>query len=171
MIQREVRLERATFRLFSVPIVYLPYATVPAGRRLRQSGFLTPEVGDSTVKGYFVGDSYYWAPTEWMDSTLGARLMTRRGWSQNANFRARPGPERANGCQLLRGERPGHRAKWGSRDARAATRLILAWTPLLPGGWRVVADLNELTFAHLPPGVCRDVCAGGELGSAQHRDS
>ena len=144
VIQHQVHLERATFRLFSVPIVYLPYATVPAGRRLRQSGFMTPEVGDSSVKGYFVGDSYYWAPTEWMDSTLGAQIMTRRGWSQNANFRARPDPnvrmdasyygvnDRGvvqNGVRVTQG---GHEAHFGL-DA------------LLPGGWRVVADLNELT--------------------------
>ncbi len=144
VIQHEVHLERATFRLFSVPIIYLPYATVPAGRRLRQSGFMTPEVGDSSVKGYFVGDSYYWAPTEWMDSTVGAQLMTRRGWSQNANFRARPDPnvridasyfgvhDRGivqNGVRVTQG---GHEAHFGL-DA------------FLPGGWRAVADLNQLS--------------------------
>ncbi len=144
VIQHEVHLERASFRLFSVPIVYLPYATLPAGRRLRQSGFMTPEVGDSSVKGYFVGDSYYWAPTEWMDSTIGAQLMTLRGWSQNASFRARPDAnvrfdasyygvsDRGivqNGVRVTQG---GHEAHFGL-DA------------FLPGGWRVVADLNELT--------------------------
>ena len=77
------------FRLLYVPIVYLPYATLPASRG-RQSGFMIPDAGSSTAKGFFFGDSYYWAPTDWMDAMVGATFLSKRGWSQRGDIRMRP---------------------------------------------------------------------------------
>ena len=83
-------LVNANFRLFHVPLFYLPYASLPAGRKVRQSGFLLPEFASTSKKGFVLGDSFYWAPTDWMDLELGAQLFSKRGWSQNADFRAKP---------------------------------------------------------------------------------
>jgi LPS-assembly protein len=143
-LQRSVHLESGNFRIFSVPIIYLPFATFPASRQ-RQSGFLIPDVGNSSRKGYFFGDAYYWAPKDWMDATVGASYLSQRGWTQNADLRMRPwenaklnasyfgvidrGLEQANGSRLKQG---GHEAHFD-------------FDALLPQGWRVVADLNQLT--------------------------
>ncbi|MGA8676165.1 MAG: putative LPS assembly protein LptD, partial [Candidatus Acidiferrales bacterium] len=70
-MKTSVHLENGNFRLFSVPVLYLPYATFPAEKQ-RASGFLIPDVGDSTSKGFIFGDALYWAPTDWADLTLGA---------------------------------------------------------------------------------------------------
>ena len=88
-LKQSVRIENGNFRLFSIPVLYLPYATIPAEQR-RDSGFLIPELGNTSQKGYVLGDSVYWAPLDWMDVTLGAADYTKRGWSQKGDFRARP---------------------------------------------------------------------------------
>ena len=84
-----VHLENGNFRLFSVPVLYLPYATFPAEKQ-RASGFLIPDIGDSSSKGLILGDAFYWAPTDWADFTIGANYYSRRGWSQRADLRMRP---------------------------------------------------------------------------------
>ena len=89
-VDRTVALLNSNFRLFRLPLFYFPYASLPAGRRLRQSGFLIPEFADTSVKGLVIGDAYYWAPRDWTDLTLGAAYLSRRGWQQNGEFRAKP---------------------------------------------------------------------------------
>lgn len=48
---KQVALVNANFRLYRVPLVWLPYATTPAGNRVRQTGFLIPNIGQSNSKG------------------------------------------------------------------------------------------------------------------------
>jgi LPS-assembly protein len=83
----------STFRIRGVPILYLPFATHPVQRESRQSGFLMPNLGRSSIKGTIFGDSFYWAMTRSMDATLGASYYSRRGWAPQAEFRARPSEE------------------------------------------------------------------------------
>jgi LPS-assembly protein len=143
-LERTVHLENGRFRLFSLPVLYLPYATLPASRQ-RQSGFLIPDAGNSSTKGYFVGESYYWAPADWMDGTIGANYLSKRGWSQTADFRMRPWENvRLNATYfgvLDRGlpEPNGTLLKEGGHEAH------LDFDALLPDGWRAVADLDQLT--------------------------
>ncbi len=70
-LNKSVALVNANFRLFKVPLLWLPYATAPAGQKIRQSGFLLPDIGNSSTKGYIFGDAYYWAPTTWADWRAG----------------------------------------------------------------------------------------------------
>ena len=42
-------------------VLYLPYFYRPLGKNDRRSGFLTPNIGHSTIRGYMVGGGYYWA--------------------------------------------------------------------------------------------------------------
>src|ERR1700676_4943116 len=65
-VNHSVALVNANFRLFRIPLLYMPYATAPAGNNLRQSGFLLPEFSDTSLKGVVLGDAYYWAPKSWM---------------------------------------------------------------------------------------------------------
>src|SRR5258708_11101642 len=89
-LNKSVALVNVNFRLFKVPLIWLPYATTPAGQKIRQSGFLLPDIGNSSTKGYIFGDAYYWAPTTWADATIGVQDYTKRGSSQRAEIRLRP---------------------------------------------------------------------------------
>jgi LPS-assembly protein len=144
-LNKSVALVNANFRLFKVPLIWLPYATAPAGQKIRQSGFLLPDIGNSSTKGYVFGDAYYWAPATWADATIGLQGYTKRGSSQRAEIRLRPaentsfsytyygvidrGLPNANGVLVSQG---GHQQR-------------LELQSLLPQGWRFVADFNQLS--------------------------
>jgi LPS-assembly protein len=81
---------RSTFRIEGVPVFYFPFATHPVERLPRQSGFLIPNVGRSSIKGNILGESAFWAINRSIDLTAGAEYYTRRGWAPQIEFRARP---------------------------------------------------------------------------------
>ncbi len=133
---KTVALVNANFRLFRVPLVWTPYATAPAGSKLRQSGLLVPVAGNSTSKGFVFGDAFYWAPTNWMDATLGAELLSKRGSEQRGQFRATPWENTSihyNYFAVI------DREHQGGHEQRLLVRS------LLPDNWRFVADVNELS--------------------------
>ncbi len=144
-LERQVRLEHASFRIFNIPVLYLPAATAPAGRKLRQSGFLMPHFANSTRKGFVVGDSFYWAPAEWMDVTLGAEYLSRRGHSQIAEMRARPAETIRVSANYYGVDDRGLIGPGGVRVPQDGHQAHVSLDALLPYGWRAVADLNKLT--------------------------
>jgi LPS-assembly protein len=89
-VGKDAVLYNSMFRVRGVPVFFFPFATHPLEKLPRQSGFLIPSYGHSTIKGYVFGDSFYWAINRSMDATIGAQLFTLRGWAQHAEFRARP---------------------------------------------------------------------------------
>lgn len=144
-VNRSVAMVNANFHLFRIPILYMPYATAPAGNKLRQSGFLLPEVSDTSLKGFVLGDAYYWAPRDWTDLTLGGEYLSKRGWQQNFDFRAKPWENVSVSAKYFgvidRGlpQTTGPPVKQGGHSAQ------LEFSALLKGGWRAVANLNQLT--------------------------
>jgi len=80
----------SSFLLHGIPIFYFPYATHPVEKEARHSGFLIPTVGRSNTNGNEVGDSFYWAINRSMDGTIGGQYLSKRGFSQRGEFRARP---------------------------------------------------------------------------------
>ena len=143
-LQRSVHLENGNFRLFSIPVLYLPYATLPAEKR-RDSGFMVPDFGHTSQKGTVLGDAFYWAPLDWMDVTLGAAYYSSRGWSQKGQLRVRPWEDAQLEASYFgvidRGldQEDAPPIKQGGHEAK------LLFTSPLPGGWRAVADLDQLT--------------------------
>jgi LPS-assembly protein len=160
-VDRTVAMLNANFQLFRLPLLYFPYASVPAGRTLRKSGFLIPEFADTSVKGFVFGDGYYWAPRDWTDLTLGLAYLSRRGWQQNGEFRAKPWenvsisaryfgvidrglPEpvlNAQGNPVLNSSGSPETALESQGGHSAQFKLDAQ----LPNGWRAVADVNQLT--------------------------
>jgi LPS-assembly protein len=146
---KTVALISANFRLYRVPLIWLPYATAPAGEKIRQSGILMPIISESNTKGFVLGDALYLAPKPWLDATLGAELFSKRGSAERAEFRARPFENTSikytyfgvidrglqipisNGTTIL--------------DKQGGHQQQLEVQSLLPDNWRFVADVNELT--------------------------
>jgi len=83
-------IHRSSFFLYRVPILYLPYATHPVARNTRQTGFLIPTAGRSSTNGNEIGDAFYWAINRSMDAEIGAQYLSKRGWLERGEFRARP---------------------------------------------------------------------------------
>jgi LPS-assembly protein len=84
------KIYNSTFRLEGVPILFLPFATHPVQKRPRQSGFLIPNAGRSSIKGYIVGESVFWAINPSTDVLLGSQYFSKRGWAPEGEFRTQP---------------------------------------------------------------------------------
>ena len=78
------------FRIEGIPLLYLPFATHPVQKTPRQSGFLIPNLGRSSTRGYTAGESVFWAINPSMDLLAGTEYFSRRGWAPDGEFRARP---------------------------------------------------------------------------------
>ena len=87
----DAKIYHSSFRLMKVPLFYVPYSRLPASGNSRNTGFLLPTAGQSTTKGFIVGESVYWAINRSNDITLGAQYFSERGWSQSVHVRSRPG--------------------------------------------------------------------------------
>jgi len=143
-LQQSVHLEGGSFRVLSVPVLYLPYATLPAEKR-RDSGFLVPEFGDSTRTGLILGESVYWAPLDWMDATLGSTYFSKRGWNQKAQVRMRPWENARFEADYFGMIDRGLEQPTGPPIPQGGHEAHLLFTALLPHNWRAVADLDQLS--------------------------
>jgi LPS-assembly protein len=74
--------KNAWFHFFSVPLVYLPYATHPVDSDSRQSGLLVPVISESTTNGLTLGEEFYWAISRNADMLVGVDYLSKRGWAQ-----------------------------------------------------------------------------------------
>jgi LPS-assembly protein len=143
-LDRSVALVNANFRVFRVPLIWLPYATAPAGKKVRQSGFLIPDVGDSSRKGFTFGDAFYWAPKPWLDATLGAQFMSRRGVATRGELRAKPFEGTSINYTYFGVDDRGLLVN-GVRQPQGGEQQRLEIESQLRGGWRFVADYNHLS--------------------------
>jgi LPS-assembly protein len=141
----KVALVNANFRLYRVPLFWLPYATTPAGKNLRESGFLIPTAGQSSRKGFVFGDSYYWAPKQWIDTTIGGQLMSRRGWSVSSEIRARPWENVSLTANYFGVMDRGLPDANGIRQPQGGHETRISFDALLKNGWHAVADVDQLS--------------------------
>ncbi len=105
LISRSIRLENGTasaantfFKLFGVPIFYLPYLRHPTSENGRTSGFLIPIVSNgSSIRGFTFGEQVYIVLNRSMDMVIGSEYYSKRGFAPNGDFRYRgPGLDHLN---------------------------------------------------------------------------
>jgi LPS-assembly protein len=144
-LDKTVALVNANFRLFRVPLIWLPYASAPAGRKVRASGILIPDIGQSSRKGFILGDAFYLAPTSWMDATLGLQFMSRRGYMERGSFRAKPFENTSIEYTYFGVDDRGLLNPDGTRNPQGGEQQRLEIQSQLPGGWRFVTDFNHLS--------------------------
>jgi LPS-assembly protein len=76
------------FKFVGIPLFYLPYLRHPIDENGRQSGFLIPVLSNgSSIRGYTIGEQYYWAINRSMDMVVGTEYYSKRGWAPNGDFR------------------------------------------------------------------------------------
>ena len=86
------------FQFLGVPVFYLPYLRHAVAADNRESGFLIPVVSNgSSIRGYTLGEQFYWVINRSMDAVVGAEYFSKRGWAPNGDFRYRgPGLDHLN---------------------------------------------------------------------------
>ncbi len=81
---------RTVFWMRWVPMFYAPFFYKSLERLPRRSGFLTPNVGNSSRRGKMIGAGYYWAINRSYDAMYRAQLFTQRGVAHHVDFRGKP---------------------------------------------------------------------------------
>lgn len=141
---------KAILRLKGVPLFYAPAFYKSLEKEARRSGFLTPNVGNSSTRGQMIGVGYFWAINRSYQVMYRPQYYTVRGFAHTVDLSGKPtqnssfdaylyavndrGLPQKNGTLLKQG---GYLASFrGEADA-------------LPFGWYargVVNLLSDLTF-------------------------
>ncbi|ABF39165.1 Organic solvent tolerance protein OstA-like protein [Candidatus Koribacter versatilis Ellin345] len=90
VVGADAKIYHSDFRLHGIPVFYFPYVQHPVENLGRQTGFLLPNIGQSSQKGTILGDSFYWAINTSSDLSVGAEYFSQRGWAEHGEFRSRP---------------------------------------------------------------------------------
>jgi LPS-assembly protein len=101
-------------------------------------------VGDSSRKGFTFGEAFYWAPKPWLDTTLGAQFMSRRGAATRGELRAKPFEGTSVKYTYFGVDDRGLLVN-GVRQPQGGEQQRLEIESQLPGGWRFIADYNHLS--------------------------
>ena len=87
--EQKARARNSTFRLLNVPLLFLPVVSHPVESSQRQAGILIPVLGQSSTKGFVIGETIFMPLGRSADFTVGAEYFSRRGFSQLATLRYR----------------------------------------------------------------------------------
>ena len=86
---KSVKMVVPIFRIKNVPVIPLPFASISLKKEDRQSGFLTPAIGYSALKGFRISNAYYQTLGRSADVTLRNDIYTARGLGFGIDFRLR----------------------------------------------------------------------------------
>jgi len=84
-----IKFKDATIALFGVPILYTPYLAEPDPTVKHASGFLMPDIGNSSSNGYFITLPYYWSMSKSRDATIEPIITTHGGEVLLGEYRER----------------------------------------------------------------------------------
>ena len=103
----------ATFYVYDVPVLYLPYASFPYLTE-RTTGFLVPSFGWSRHDGFLYRQPFFWALDKSNDATLDLAVESRTRVGMSAQYRTVAGRAAAGRLDLsyfnerMRGTTPAH---------------------------------------------------------------
>ena len=138
-------IHRGIFRLKGIPIFYFPYFRKSLKRLPRQSGFLTPNIGNSSRFGFVLGQSYYWAINRSYDATFGGTWFSDRGIATRLGFRGRPTRGSYFGASFYGVLDRGFKTSDGRRIKQGGRTFEMEGAATMPGGFRGVMQLNYLS--------------------------
>ena len=136
---------RGLFRLRKVPVFYFPIFKKSLKRLPRRSGFLTPNIGNSSRFGLVFGQSYYWAVNRSYDATVGGTWYTNRGVAGQMGFRGRPTANSHFDAYFFGVKDRGLQLNDGRRIQQGGHTSTMRGSAMLPGRFRGVAELNHLS--------------------------
>lgn len=82
-------LKHGFFYIRDVPVFYLPWLMYPA-KRQRQTGFLMPQMANSSVRGFDVKLPFFLDISPSVDATISPRICTNRAGQVGLEFRYNP---------------------------------------------------------------------------------
>lgn len=135
----------SVFRLKRIPLFYTPYFYKSLERMPRRSGFLTPNIGNSSRRGKMIGIAYYWAINRSYDVTYRIQDFTQRGFAHNIDFRGKPKAGTDFNAIFYGVQDRGLLLEDGRRIKQGGFTLSADGTSVLPGGFTGKFDVNYLS--------------------------
>lgn len=80
----------AVYHFRGIPVFFFPYFHKSLKTEPRKSGFLMPNIGNSTSRGFLLGMGYYQTLGRSMDVTYVVQDFTKRGYAHHIDFRGKP---------------------------------------------------------------------------------
>ena len=129
-----VALQHALVKVKAVPVFYVPYLYYPIDEKERSTGFLLPEIGNSSYKGFLASESFFWAINRSMDATVTADYFSERGLGYGADYR-----------YVLSGESRGQVESYFIRDKETTQQewqIRSSVNQALPAGFTTIARVD-----------------------------
>lgn len=134
----------AMFDLKGLPFFYSPYFYKSLQKSPRKSGFLMPNFGHSSRRGWMYGFGYYWAISRSYDLTYRGQYFTARGPAHLVDFRGKPS-QKSDFNFLLYGVNDKGRMVDDQLVKEGGYSINFTGRAELPKGWVGAASINYLS--------------------------
>jgi LPS-assembly protein len=135
---------RAFFLLHGIPLFYTPYFYHSLEKEPRKSGFLTPNIANSSQRGITLGLGYYWAINRSYDATYRILDYTSRGFAHHLEITGKPHPG-TDFYAILYGVQDNGRPNTNPPDTYSGLSVHAAGKSDLGDGWTAHAEVNYVT--------------------------
>ncbi len=129
-----VALHHPLLKLKSLPVFYAPFLYYPLDEQGRATGFLLPQIGNSSLKGFIFNEAFFWAINRSMDATIAYERFSEVGNGASVEYRY-------VASEASRGEVN----SFFIDDVRSGEReytVVASANQELPGGFRSVARVD-----------------------------
>lgn len=77
--EKYIEMKNVLFKIKKVPVFYLPYIRYPVRKDGRATGFLFPKPGNSSLRGFYLLNTFFWAIKPNVDLTLNFDYYSKVG--------------------------------------------------------------------------------------------
>jgi LPS-assembly protein len=136
---------RTTFLVRKFPLFYTPFFYHSLERQPRKSGFLIPNAGHSSRRGWMVGLGYFWAINRSYDVTYRAQDFTARGFTHHVDLRGKPN-ERSDFDAIIYGVQDRGLPNSGTPPQKySGLSLYVVGKSDLGNGWTARGNINYIS--------------------------
>lgn len=133
------------FHIKGLPLLYTPAYYKSLKKVPRQSGFMTPNIGRSSLYGGMLGLAYYWAINRSYDTFYRIQYFTSRGFAHTYDFRGKVTPGTDFNFSLYGVNDRGVPIGGGQVQKQGGVQLTFDGKSDLGDGWEARAQLNYLS--------------------------
>lgn len=136
---------RASFFIRRLPLFYTPFFYKSLERVPRRSGFLMPNIGNSSRRGKLIGVGYFWAINRSHDVTYRFQDFTARGYAHHVDVRGKPRAGTDFDAIFYGVQDRGLDLGNGERRKEGGLSISMAGKSDLPRGWQARGAVNYIS--------------------------
>lgn len=135
---------RSVFLLRKFPLFFTPFFYKSLEKVPRRSGFLMPNIGHSSTRGYMAGGGFFWALNRSYDATYHLQDYSTRGFAHHLELRGKP-TDKADFDAIFFGVQDRGLPVNGERIKQGGYTFSVAGKADLGNGWTARGSINYLS--------------------------